>query len=97
MRGGLEAWGGAGEWEGGRLAAPPRGGPCCPPGSAEALSPQTPQMPTTFETPHVANSHFLGGSELVRVSSWGLHALGSAWLAEGSGPANCQAWLFLGP
>lgn len=46
--------------------------------------PETPQMPTTFETPpHVANSHFLGGSELVRVSSWGLHALGSALVGLG--------------
>lgn len=95
MRGGLEGWGGAGEWEWGRLASP-RGGPCCPLGPVEALSPRIRQMPTTFETPHVANSHFLGGSELVRVSPWGLHVLGSTWLGEGSCPADCQAWLFLG-
>lgn len=76
----------------GRKASSTTGRPLLPSGPAEAPNPEPHKCPGLWRC-HVANSHLLG----VRAGSggyWGLHSLGSAWLAESSDLAECQAWLF---
>lgn len=80
MRGGRGGCSGEEEREGGRLDLPQRG--LGWPWAVLKLSPLILQMLLSPETPTMWPIVTPLGSELLGVPSWGLHFLGSAWLAE---------------